>query len=53
MGVITCEMLKGATKGQTVAGLLLCRSYSIALTKAGKEYIQGTMLSEVEMPFKG
>lgn len=52
MGVITCEMLKGATKGQTVAGLLLCRSYSIALTKAGKEYIQGTMQSEVEMPFK-
>ncbi len=52
MGVITEEVLKGATKGQVVTGFLLCRSYSIALTKAGKEYIQGTMQSGIEMPFK-
>ena len=52
MSVISGDVLKGATKGQNISGLLLCRTYSIALTKTGKEYIQGTMQSEVEMPFK-
>ena len=50
--VITSDMLKGGKKGQGVAGLILCRSYSVSLTKSGKEYIQGTMQSGIEIPFK-
>ena len=50
--VITSDMLKGGKKGQGVAGLILCRSYSVSLTKSGKEYIQGTMQSGIEIQFK-
>ena len=50
--LITSEMLKEGRKGVSLVGLILCRSYSIALTKAGKEYIQGTLQSGIEIQFK-
>ena len=49
---ITSEMLKEGRKGASLVGLILCRSYSIALTKSGKEYIQGTLQSGIEIQFK-
>lgn len=50
--MITNETLKDLNANSNVEGAILCKSYSIALTKNGKEYITGTLQSGVEIPFK-
>ena len=50
--IITEEMLRKATKGAVVSGLILCRKYDILKTKNDNEYIAGVFQSGVEIPFK-
>lgn len=39
-------------KGKPICGEVLIKDYHIALTKNGAEYITGTILAEVSIPFK-
>lgn len=52
MAIVTQEQLKAIKAGDVINGVLLVKSYSIQLTKNGKEYVIGTMQSGVEVPFK-
>lgn len=49
---ITKEMLQSYKSGQLVEGLILCKGYKVAKTKTGSDYIQGSLQSGVEVPFK-
>jgi len=44
--------LKAIKAGDVINGVLLVKSYSVQLTKNGKEYIIGNLMSGVEVPFK-
>ena len=47
------EVLGGKViTGTTVSGVILVSDYSIALTKNGKEYVTGNLLSGIKVPFK-
>ena len=50
--IITEQMLKEMTANNPMNGLIMCRDYSIELTKTGKEYIKGTLYSGISVPFK-
>lgn len=52
--VLTQEMLQnlGSKVGQSISGVTLLRDYSVQLTKNGKEYIVGTIMSGVSVQFK-
>lgn len=50
--ILTAEQLKVGVNGAPVSGIALVRGYSIQLTKNGKEYIQGTIESGAQLPFK-
>ena len=52
MSVVSQEVLKNGKGGKPVSGVVLIKSYSIQLTRNGKEYISGTLQSGVEIPFK-
>ena len=52
MAIITQEMLQRNNGKNPVQGVILCRNYSIQLTKTGKEYVQGELYSGVGVPFK-
>ena len=52
MAVVTSETLQNLQAGQSVSGVVLIKANSIQLTKNGKEYVQGTLQSGVEVPFK-
>lgn len=52
MNLITQEVLKSLTPGQSVSGIILVKGYSIQLTKTGKEYIAGELQSGMSVPFK-
>lgn len=52
MTVITKEQLQNLTPNTTISGIILVKNYSIALTKNGKEYVMGELMSGVSIPFK-
>ena len=53
MGMITKEMLeKVHFDEEHIEGHIFIQSYKVQLTKAGKEYIVGTLCSGCSMPFK-
>lgn len=57
MEVISMSFLKDVLKGNKetgaiVSGVLLVSNYNITLTKTNKEYISGSLLSGVTVPFK-
>ena len=49
---LTPDMLKEIKKGTKIQGVLLCQSYTVALTKAGKEYVTGNFQSGMNIAFK-
>lgn len=52
MSKITNEQLKSGVAGQYITGVILCKQYSIQLTKTNSEYIAGLLQSGIEIPFK-
>ena len=57
MEIISKDILKEikngtAVSGTSVSGVILVTAYSIALTKNGKEYVAGTMIADISVPFK-
>lgn len=50
--IITQEILKTARQNSAVRGVILCKNYSVQLTKTGKEYISGELQSGVSIQFK-
>ena len=52
MPIITKEQIQNGADKQAVVGEILVRTYTTALTKKGDEYITGTLLSGIEVPFK-
>ena len=50
--MITEETLKSLTVPMDVNGIILCREYTVELTKNGKEYIKGTLFSGSAVQFK-
>lgn len=50
--VITKEQIAGAKKGDLFSGVVMIQEATIALTKTGKEYIQGNLMCGVAVPFK-
>lgn len=52
MSIITENQLKTLKKGDNIQGTILCRTYSLSNTKSGSEYVQGTLQSGIEIPFK-
>lgn len=52
MNVITKEQLQNLQPSQQISGILLIKDYNVALTKNGKEYIQGNVQSGISIPYK-
>lgn len=50
--VLTSELVGRAKKGDLFSGVVLIQDTSVALTKTGKEYIQGSVLCGTVVPIK-
>jgi len=50
--IVSEDFLKNGIAGQLVNGVMLMKGYNIALTKNGKEYIQGSLQSGLSVPCK-
>lgn len=50
--IITMEQLRDNDGVSPVSGVILCKGYSVQLTKNNKEYISGELMSGVVIPFK-